>query len=194
MVTPDPISEWSQDEISSWINGLDIGLDRYKESLKYLTGDQLLTAKYTDLYQYGIDKGSVHFFRSILTLIGKSWKTHPIFSRRMTQPDFWSRNSGKVIHTNFMGTFVLDEFSPKFAIRLVPEIGFFCFWTEKSWTSRSYSRCNFIIGRYSSGNTIWFFKINCQETFWKMFKTSKPSKSDAKWSTNRRPWIPIRYN
>ena len=43
----------------------------------------------------------------------------------MTQPDFWSRNSGKVIHTNFMGTFVLDEFSPKFAIRLVPEIGFF---------------------------------------------------------------------
>ena len=62
MVTPDPISEWSQDEISSWINGLDIGLDRYKESLKYLTGDQLLTAKYTDLYQYGIDKGSVHFF------------------------------------------------------------------------------------------------------------------------------------
>ena len=62
MVTPDPISEWSQDEISSWINGLDIGLDRYKESLKYLTGDQLLTAKYTDLYQYGIDKGSVQTF------------------------------------------------------------------------------------------------------------------------------------
>ena len=62
MVTPDPISEWSQDEISSWINGLDIGLDRYKESLKYLTGDQLLTAKYTDLYQYGIDKGSVQTY------------------------------------------------------------------------------------------------------------------------------------
>ena len=77
MVTPDPISEWSQDEISSWINGLDIGLDRYKESLKYLTGDQLLTAKYTDLYQYGIDKGSVQTFSPDFFLV--------IFCHRFSQ-------------------------------------------------------------------------------------------------------------
>ena len=38
MRSPDPITEWSQDEISNWINGLDIGPDRYKDALKYATG------------------------------------------------------------------------------------------------------------------------------------------------------------
>ena len=31
MKSPDPISEWSQDEIGSWLRGLDAGLDKYKE-------------------------------------------------------------------------------------------------------------------------------------------------------------------
>ena len=56
MKSPDPISEWSQDEISAWIKGLDIGLDRYKDQLKCATGLQLLTAKYVDLCHYGITK------------------------------------------------------------------------------------------------------------------------------------------
>ena len=42
MKNPDPISEWSQDEIGNWLRGLDGGLDKYKEALKYATGEQLL--------------------------------------------------------------------------------------------------------------------------------------------------------
>ena len=35
MKSPDPISEWSQDEIGNWLRGLDAGLDKYKEWLFY---------------------------------------------------------------------------------------------------------------------------------------------------------------
>ena len=56
MRSPDPLSEWSQDEISNWINGLDAGVESYKDKLKYATGNELLKAQYADLYQYGITK------------------------------------------------------------------------------------------------------------------------------------------
>ena len=30
MSCPDPIDEWSQDQIGAWLRGLDAGLDQYK--------------------------------------------------------------------------------------------------------------------------------------------------------------------
>ena len=77
MKSPDPISEWSQDEIGSWLRGLDAGLDKYKErfssfsilifsenlmkiaekeELRFATGHQLLAARYNDLLEFGVAK------------------------------------------------------------------------------------------------------------------------------------------
>ena len=79
MKSPDPISEWSQDEIGNWLRGLDAGLDKYKEwlfhnfsnfsfiqnrwmknaikeELRLATGHQLLAARYNDLLEFGVAK------------------------------------------------------------------------------------------------------------------------------------------
>ena len=65
MNTPDPLSEWSQDEISNWINGLEHVVS-YKDKLRFVTGAELLKAQYADLYQYGITKlGHQEYFLGI---------------------------------------------------------------------------------------------------------------------------------